>query len=67
MNPDDFAHRLALVQAGQCPPEVSAEYAQLNLRWESGDLSAMDEMIQLLALPEEFYVARIAPQGEKAV
>ena len=66
MNPDDFAQRLEMVQAGQCSPEVTAEYAQLNLRWESGDLSAVDEMIQLLALPQEFYVAPGSPAPEAA-
>ena len=57
MNPDDFARRLEMVKAGQCSPEVAAEYEQLNLRWEDGDLSAMDAMIQLLALPDTLFVA----------
>ena len=56
MNPDDFAQRLEMVQAGQCSPEVTAEYEQLNRRWEAGDLSAMDEMIKLLALPAALFV-----------
>ena len=66
MNPDDFAQRLEMVRGGQCSPEVTAEYAQLNRRWEAGDLSAMDAMIQLLALPDAFFVSPGSPAPEAA-
>lgn len=66
MVPEDFTQRLEMVTAGQCSPEVTAEYEHLNRRWEAGDFSAMDEMIQLLALADVFFTTPSSETGRAA-
>ena len=49
MTPEDFLTRLELSNHGRCSDEVKAAFEQLSREWESGDVTALDRLIQLLA------------------